>query len=125
MDSSQEPTGVRRGWRDFGVHARSPQTLLGKHRIVVAMNDVVGDAGMMRLLLEDGLKNFATFALIRESLVGFRGGDGQSQRMKDGGFAVRGVGSLQLAHFLLEDAGVRCVVLVVLAINSRQSVNVG
>src|SRR5712692_3877649 len=110
---------MRGGRRDFGVHARGAEALLGEHGIVVAMNDVVRDSRMVGLLLEDRLKNFATFALVREGLVGLRSGDSECQGVEDGGFAVLGISSLQLAHFLLEGAGVRCVVLVILAINFR------
>src|SRR5713226_4078076 len=56
--------GMGGGRRDFGVHARGAEALLGEHRIVVAMNDVMRDSGMVRLFLEDGLENLATLALI-------------------------------------------------------------
>jgi len=45
--------------------------------------------------------------------------------VEDGGFAVGGVGRLQFTHFLLEGAVVRCVVLIVLAIDFRQCIDVG
>jgi len=58
----------------FAYMRRRTEALLGENGIVVAMNDVVSDARMARLLLEDRLEYFAALALVGKGLVGFRRG---------------------------------------------------
>ncbi len=57
--------------RNLGVGVRSDQTLFGERRIVVAVNEVVGCPGMMRLFLENRFEDCAAFTLIGERFVGF------------------------------------------------------
>ncbi len=63
---------MRRSGSDLGVHARRPQTLLGQHRIVVAVDDVMRDARMMRLPGENWFQNLAALALVGKGFVGLR-----------------------------------------------------
>ncbi len=81
VPESQSRKNVRRhvirvggGRCDLGIHARCSETFLRERRIVVAMNDVVRDAGVMRLQFEQRLQNLAALLLIGEGLVRFGGG---------------------------------------------------
>ena len=51
------------------VHSRSAETFLREHRIVVAMNEVVRDPGVMRLQFEKRFQNLAALLLIGERLI--------------------------------------------------------
>ena len=88
------------------------------------MNDVVGDARVVRLLLENGLENFAALALVRESFVGLGRGDVERQRVKDRCFAVVGIAGLQRAEFLFKGAGMGRYVLVIFAIDFPERLDV-
>ena len=90
---------VRGGRRNLGVQSRRFQPLLCQHRIVIAMNDVMRDAWMVRLLLENRLKNFAALALVGKCLVRLRRGDRQRQSVKNGRFTVARISTLQLGGF--------------------------
>src|SRR5215472_163682 len=111
--------------RNLSVHARRRKALFGENRIVVAMDDVMRDAGMMRPLLENRFEDFAAAALIREGLVRFGSGDGKSEGVKNGSFVIVGISSLQYGHPLFESTVIGSGVLSILGIHGREGVDVG
>src|SRR5712664_1793781 len=97
------------------------------------MDDVVRDAGMMRLFLENRFEDLTAPALIRKGLVRFGCNDVKSNRVKDCGFRILGVSGLQFTHLFLEGAviGSRVLaavigssVLAAFCIHFRQGVDV-
>jgi len=60
---------MRRRRRDLGVTHRGVEALLGDRRIVVKVDQIVGDARMLGLALEDRLQDGRAFELIGISLV--------------------------------------------------------
>jgi hypothetical protein len=72
-----------RGWGDLRIAPRRVKPLLGDHRIVVEMNEKVGDARMAWLALEDRLQDHRSFELIGITLVARRGRDVQRNRVQD------------------------------------------
>ena len=61
---------VRGVGRDLGVEPRRIKALLGDRRIVVEMDQVVRDAGMLRLALKDRLQDRRSLELVGIGLVG-------------------------------------------------------
>ena len=61
---------VGRNRRDFCIETGRGQPLLCQSDVVIAVNDVVSDTRVMRLLLKDRLKDFSAFPLVGESLIG-------------------------------------------------------
>src|SRR5215470_15897554 len=88
------------------------------------MDDVVSYARMLRLAGEDRFQNFATLALVGKCLIGFGCGDVERERVKDGGFGVVRISSLQCTHLLFEYFGVLRRRLSVLTINFRERFDV-
>ena len=60
---------MRRRGRDLGVTHGRVEAFLGDRRIVVKVDQIVGDAGMLGLALEDRLQDGRAFELIGISLV--------------------------------------------------------
>ena len=69
--------------RDLGVEPRRVEPLLGDRRIVVEMDQVVRDAGMLRLALEDRLQDRRALELVGVGLVGGRSRGVERQRVVD------------------------------------------
>jgi len=90
------------GGCDLGIGSRSNKPLLGQHRAVITVDQIVSDPGMVRLLLQDRFENFAAFPLVRERFVRFRRRNIQRQRVEDGSFAVVRVCGLHCSHLFLE-----------------------
>ena len=93
---------MSRSGRNFGVQACGSKALFCEDRIVIAMDDVVGDAGMVGLLRENGLEDLTATAMIREGLVRLGSDDVKRECMKNRGLRIVGVSGLQFAHLLLE-----------------------
>src|SRR5690349_18557166 len=68
--------GMSRSGGYFRVQAGRAETLFGERRIVIAMNDVVGYTGVMRLLRKNRFEDLSTFALVGEGFVRFGRGNG-------------------------------------------------
>ena len=66
---------VGRDWRDLCIETSRGQPLFCQRYVVVAVNDVVGNARVMRLLLKNRLKDFSALPLVREGLIGLGGCD--------------------------------------------------
>jgi hypothetical protein len=63
----------------------------GEHRVVVAVDEVMRDAGMVGLLGEDFVENFACLLLVGIGPVrGWRGRQ-ESEGIKNRGFAIVGI----------------------------------
>ena len=92
--------GVRRGRRDAGIALRRVEALLGDRRIVIEVDQVVRDAGMARLPLEDRLEDFRALELIGVGLVGRRGADIERDGIEDLRFVVVGIALRQRLHRL-------------------------
>jgi hypothetical protein len=74
---------VRRRRRDLGIAPSGVQPLLGDRRVVVEVDQVVRDAGMAGLALEDRLQDRGTLELVGIALVARRGGDVEGDRVFD------------------------------------------
>jgi hypothetical protein len=68
---------VRRGWRDLRIALRGVDAFFGDRREIVAVDEVVRDAGVLRVLPELHLENRGGFQrrrirLVRQGLGGVR-----------------------------------------------------
>src|SRR5205085_8933274 len=88
------------------------------------VNDVVRHSGMVRVPGKDRLQNFAALALVRKSLVGLRRGDRQCESVKNRGFAVIRICSLERSHFLLKSLRVEDLVLAIFFVNFGKSFDI-
>ena len=69
VDVRRHVLGVRRGRRDLGIAVGGVEALLGERRIVVEVDQVVRDAGMLRQALGDRLEDRGALGLLRVGLV--------------------------------------------------------
>ena len=88
------------------------------------MNDVVRHSGMVRVPGKDRFQNLAALALVRKSLVGLRRGDRQCQSVKNRGFVVIRICSLERGHFLLKSLRVEDLVLAIFFVNFGKSFDI-
>ena len=56
-DMGRHVLGVRRRWRDLGISLGGVETFLRYRRVVVEVNEVMSDAWVPRLPLEDRLQD--------------------------------------------------------------------
>ena len=89
---------VRRPWSEFRVRPRRGKRQRSQLRIVEAVNDVVGDAGMLRLELQHAVEDLAGPLLIGVRLVLRIGSAEDGQSVEDGGFVVVGVRGRKRVH---------------------------
>ena len=61
--------GVRRRRRDLRVELGGGQAFVGDRRIIVEMDQIVRDTGMLRLALPDRLQDCRALELLRVGLV--------------------------------------------------------
>ena len=92
--------GMRRGGRDLCVTPGGIESLLGDRRIVVEVDQIVRDAGMQRLTLEDSLEDRRPLQLIGIGLVGGRCRDIQGQRIINLRLVIVRIALRQLLHRL-------------------------
>src|SRR5262249_34903491 len=104
--------------------SRSCKTAFRQCGIVVAMNDVVGDSGMVRLLFGYGFENLAAFAVVGKRLVGARRRKFQGERVEDFSFGVGGISSRKLSHFPFERLRVSRRVTAVLRIDFAEGFDI-
>ena len=104
--------GVRRVLSDPRVAAGGIEAAVGKRRKVVAVDDVVRDARVLRHLSEDRLENFCSFLLPRVRLVRRHRERDTVQRecVEDRRLAVFRILRRQRGHRLLEGKKTRDVV---------------
>ena len=79
---------MRRCRGDFCVGPRSGQRKNRKPWRIIAVDQVMGDAGMVRLLRQDAVQDRRRLFLIRIGFVGWRRSCNQGKRVKNGGFVV-------------------------------------
>ena len=91
---------VRYRRRDLGVAHRRRQPELGELLGVVAVDQVMHDAGVVRLRLPNLFQDLGGFLLVREGLVGRRLGCVQRQRIEDAGLLVVREAGMDLLHRL-------------------------
>jgi hypothetical protein len=60
---------VRRRRRDLRIPHGRVEALLGDRRVIVEVDQIVGDAGMLRLALEDRLQDRRAFELVDIGLI--------------------------------------------------------
>ena len=82
--------GVRRGRRDFRVSPRGVERFGRQGRHVVAVNDVVREARMLRLGREELLEDCARLQAARVGFVGWLLGRAQRQGVEDRRFGILG-----------------------------------
>src|SRR3989454_8313999 len=99
--------------RDLGITARGIERLRGQRSIVVAVNDVMGQTGVLGLFGKDFFQNRAGLLLVCISLIPGRRVGSHRQRVKNSGFAVFGIPRLELLHGLLVSQRARAVILLV------------
>jgi hypothetical protein len=98
------------GRRDLGVALRRIQTFVGDGGIVVEMDQVVCDARVPGLALEDRLQDRRALELVRIGLIVWRCCDVEGDRIADLGLVVLGIPGREILHRLqvrLHAAGVR------------------
>ena len=91
---------MRRRRRDLRVARGGVERLWGERGDVVAVNQVVGQARMIRLRLEERLEDRAGGQLVLVSLVAGQRRLGQRQRVEHGRFGVLGVAAGHRFHLL-------------------------
>ena len=117
--------GMRRGWRDLGIASRGIEALLGDRRIVVEVNEIVRDAGMLRLALGDRLEDCRALELVGVGLVGRRGRCVERERVMDLRLVVLRILLCQLLHRLGIGHDARAVIeLLVVGVHDRERVDI-
>ena len=109
-DVRRHVLGVRHRGRGPGIAASGDQPTARQGRIVVAVDDVVRGAGVLRLLREDPFEDRARLELVGVGLVGGRCGRVERQRVEDGGFPIVGIAAGQPLHGLLVGGRPRAVI---------------
>ena len=108
-----------RSWRSSRAAFES---FLGDRRIVVEMDQIVRDAGMLRLALEDRLQDRRAFELVGVGLVGRRGRRVERERVVDLRLVVFRIALRQLLHGLGIGLHARAVVdLVVIGVHDARA----
>ena len=90
--------GVRRRRGDLVVASRRRKPSVGQGRVVVAVDQVMRDAGVIRLRSEDRLEDPRGVPLVRVRLVGGRRGRVERERVEDGRLGVIGITLVNAAH---------------------------
>lgn len=101
---------VRHRGRHRRVAARRGQPALGEHGRIVAVDQVVRDAGMVRLLQVDRLEDCRRLELLGIGLVGGQRRGVEGQRVEHAGLAVVRVGRVDPRHRLLVGEAARAVI---------------
>src|SRR6266516_2759100 len=97
---------VRHPWRDGSITSGRGQSAFGERRIIVAMDQVMNDAGMVRILFPQLFKNGGCLELFRQTRVTGRSiTDGQDREcVKSLRFEIVRMLVAQLAHrFFVRD----------------------
>ena len=116
---------MRRSRRDLGVTPGGVDPPLRERRSVVEVNEIMSDARVPGVALEDWLQDGRSLELIGVSLVGRRGRDVQRNRVEDLRLVVVGIFCRQCLHRLEIGLNARLMSgLVVVDIHDRQSVDV-
>ena len=116
---------MRRVRRDLGIAQRRGEAFGGDRRIVIQMDQIVGDAGVLRLPLPDRLQDGGALELVGVGLVGGRRRHIQGDRIEDLRLVVVGIFCRQRLHLLQVGLHARLLRgLVVVNIHHRQRVDV-
>lgn len=94
---------MQRVWRpgcEFRVDAGGRQRQLRELRIVEAVNEIVRDARMLRLMRQYAIENLRSFLLIRVRLVVRRCDAKQGERVEDRGFVILWIRARHIRHRL-------------------------
>src|SRR5216684_1455515 len=90
--------GVRRRRGDLAVASRRPKPSVCQGRVVVVVDQVMRDAGVIRLRSEDRLEDLRGLPLVRVRLVGGRRGRVERESVEDGRLGVIGITLVNAAH---------------------------
>ena len=113
---------VRRRGGDFGITLCRFEPLIRDRRIIVGVNQVMSDAGVIRLALEDRLQDRCGLELVRIGLVCRRRCHVQRQGIIHLRFVVVRIALRQLLHHLHIGLDARAVVgLVVAAVKTASA----
>ena len=116
---------MRRGRRDLGIALGRVETFLGNGRIVVEMDQVMRDAGMPRLALEDRLQNRRALELVGIGFVGGRRCDVECDGICDLRLIVLRIALRQRLHRFEIGQHARAMIdLVVVGVENQQCVDV-
>ncbi len=89
---------VRGGGRDGRIALRGRSRLVSECRIVVSVDDVVRNSGVIRLFRPERLENSARLQLIRVCLVRRRRGRSEGDRIEDQGLGIGRLSHRQVVH---------------------------
>src|SRR5260370_30441942 len=90
--------GVRRRWGGLAVASRRRKASVGEGRVVVAVDQVMRDAGVIRLRIEDRLEDLRGLPLVRVRLVGGPRGRVERESVEDGRLGVIGITLVDALH---------------------------
>jgi len=105
--------GVRDGRRDLGVAARRDERAIRERRIVVAVDQIMGDARMVGLFAIDFFEDGRRLQLVGVRLVGRIGGGVQRERVEYRRLVVPRIARVDALHGLFVGDGARAVVKLV------------
>ena len=83
---------------DFGVELGGVEGVGGERGDVVGVDDVVGEAGVIGIIDEEGFEDLTGLELAGVGFVSGRGGSGEGEGVEDCGFFVGGVGCAEGGH---------------------------
>ena len=117
--------GVRRARRDRRIALCRVEPLIGDRRIVVEVDQIMRNAGMVRLALEDRLEDRRALELLGVGLVARRGRNVEGDRVVDLRLVVVGIFRRQRLHRLEISLHARPILdLVVVGIEHGERVDV-
>src|SRR5207244_11234492 len=89
---------VRRGGRDLRGGPRGRQRQGSQGGVVEGVDEVVGDAGVLRFFLKQRVQDPGGLLLVREGCVRRRGGGEKRERVEDRGLVVVRPAPRELLH---------------------------
>src|SRR3712207_586372 len=92
--------GMRRRRRDFRVAPGGVEPSVGEWWVIVAMNQVMGHTGMLRLFREYPLEDFGGLELLGIGLITWRGGGVQGQGIEHRRLTILRIALGELFHCL-------------------------
>src|SRR5262245_59331694 len=92
---------MRHCWRNPGIAACGCEAFGSNRWVVITVNEVVGDAGMPRLLRQDLCEDCRCLQLVRICFVSRLRGADESQGVKNSGLGVIWIACSQPLHGLL------------------------
>ncbi|MGY2916046.1 hypothetical protein ACVWYP_001676 [Bradyrhizobium sp. USDA 3262] len=124
-DVRRHVLGMRRVFGDLGIAHRRGEALLRERRVVVEMDQIVGDAGVLGLAREDRFEQRRALQLVGVGLVARRGRDVERDRIGDLRLVIVGIVRRDLLFGRQESLHAGAVIdLVVVDIHRRDRIDV-